>query len=75
MVQGQSIKCILVLPLQLLGPPRDDLLDFLVLAVERGGKRLFTSNEVFLLDVQQSLLLPLVSFVLGLLGLLDGVLL
>ena len=60
-----------------MGPLRHDLLDFLVLAAESCCKRLFTSNEVFLLGVQQSLLLPSVSFVLGgmflrrLLGLLD----
>lgn len=45
--------------------------------MEHGDKHLSTSNEVFLLGVQQSLLLPLDSFVLGglflrrLLGLLD----
>ena len=70
-----------MLLLQLLGPLRDDLPDLLVPAVKRGGKRLLMSNEVFLLGVQQSLLLPSDSFVLGglllhrLLGLLDVVLL
>ena len=43
--------------LQLLGSMCDDFPDFLILAVERGGKRLLTSNKVFLLGVHQSLLL------------------
>ena len=53
---------------------RDDLIDFLILA---SGKCLLTSNKVLLLGIQQGLLLPLVSFVLGglflrrLLGLLE----
>ena len=77
MVQDQSIKCVLVLLLQLLGLLRDDLPDFLVLAAERGGKCLLMSNKVFLLGVQQSLLLLPGSCFLGglflrrLLGLLD----
>ena len=51
MDQGLSIECLLVPLLQLLGPLRDELLDFLVLAVECGGKRLFTGGKVLLLGV------------------------
>ena len=66
-----------MLLLQLLGPLRDNLPDFLVLAAERGGKCLLTGNKVLLLGVLQGLLLPLGGFFLGglflrhLLGLLD----
>ena len=66
-----------MLLLQLLGPLRDEPLDLLVLAAKCGGKRLLTGSEVFLLAVQQSLLLLSSSLVLGglllrhLLGLLD----
>ena len=77
MIQGQSIECVLVPLLQLLGLLCDKLLNLLVLAAECGGERLLMSGKVLLLGVQQSLVLLPGSLVLGglclrhLLGLLD----
>ena len=77
MDQGFSIECLLVPLLQLLGPPRDEILDLLILATECGGERLLTGGKVLLLGVQQSLVLLPSGVVLGglflrhLLGLLD----
>jgi hypothetical protein len=52
MIQDQSIECVFMLLLQLLGPLHDKLLNFFVLAAVLGGKRLLKSGEVFFLGVK-----------------------